>query len=62
MNGTSFFLVSKRLSQTNWKPVYRSQMEGDLNNTFEWRPFNLLLSDLTTDNNYDEIFKIEFYE
>lgn len=60
-SGMHFFIVFKQLTPTNWKPVYKSEIKPFLNNCFEWSQFSVLTTDITTDNNVEQEFKIEFF-
>lgn len=59
--GMNFFLVMKQVGPTNWKPVYKSEIKPFLNGSFEWNMVNLLMSDITRDDNIDQEFKLEFF-
>ena len=51
--GMNFFLVMKQVGPTNWKPVYKSEIKPFSNGSFEWNVLNLLMSDITKDDNID---------
>lgn len=61
LSGMHFFIIFKQLTPTNWKPVYKSEIKPFENGAFEWNTFSVLTTQVTTDNNIEQEFKLEFF-
>ena len=56
-----FFLLMKRISANEWKPMYKSETKPKQMGVYFWNMVNMLSTDLVDAGNIDEIFKIEFF-
>lgn len=45
--GYNFFIIMKKISETQFKPVYKSEIKPVLNNEYEWNTLLLQTTDVT---------------
>ena len=61
MTGRYFFLIHKRISETVWKPVYKSEIRQVTSKEFIWNTVNNLTTDLSGDD-VDREIRIDFLQ
>ena len=57
----NFFLIHKQISGTNWKPIYKSEIQASRGGFYNWNQLNVLSADLAGDDIEREV-RIEFFE
>lgn len=61
-DGMKYFIIKKETAASSWKPVYKSEIKGSMDNLFQWNQVSMLESDLINDKNIEKEFMIELYE
>ena len=60
-SGYNFFFVHKSISNTTWKPVYKSEIQSCIGGKFSWNIISILTSELCNEDPETEI-RIEFFK
>ena len=60
-SGYNFFLIHKSISNTTWKPVYKSEIQTAIHGKFSWNHVSILTSELCNEDPEREI-RVEFFK
>jgi len=57
----NFFLIHKQIGQNQWKPIYKSELQGSKKGFTEWNLVNVLASDMAGEADVEREVRIDFY-